>query len=144
MIVFFKKILLAASLCLCAALTQAEQVHRFGGLEMHYILIPTTMLKPDIAASYNLTRGKDRALLNISVLEETGRAITANFSGSTQNLLGQRQDLSFAEGREGEAIYYLAVIRHANEEVHRLQINAENANGKSTELKFSQKLYWSD
>ena len=127
----------------------AQQMQRFGDYELHYIVIPTTMLKPDIAARYNIRRGRDRALCNISVIDKNGVGVKAALEGSSQNLLGQRQDLRFTEVIDGEAIYYLATIRHANEEVHRIDIDAQVAGmptskGASTTLKLTQKLYWSE
>jgi hypothetical protein len=124
-------------------------MQRFGDYELHYIVIPTTMLKPDIAARYNIRRGKDRALCNISVIDNNGVGVKAALEGSSQNLLGQRQGLTFTEVVDGDAIYYLATIRHANEEVHRIDIDAQvvaspTSKGASTTLKLTQKLYWAE
>ena len=140
---------LALLVCLTAALSHAQQMQRFGDYELHYIVIPTTTLQPSIAARYGIPRGKGKALCNLSVIDANGEGVPAVLEGSTQNLLGQRQDLSFREVVDGDAIYYLAVIRHANEEVHRININArvQSINGvklASTDLKITQKLYWSD
>ena len=140
-----------AALTLLFALqpAHAQQMQRFGDYELHYIVIPTTMLKPDIAARYNIRRGKDRALCNISVIDNNGVGVKAALEGSSQNLLGQRQGLTFTEVVGGDAIYYLATIRHANEEVHRIDIDAQvvaspTSKGASTTLKLTQKLYWSE
>ena len=121
----------------------AQQMQRFGDYELHYIVIPTTMLQPEIAARYGIRRGKDRALCNISVIDSDGAGVRADLSGSSQNLLGQRQGLSFSEVIDGEAIYYLATIRHADEEIHRINIDASVVGARaSTTLKLQQKLYW--
>ena len=140
-----------AALTLLFALqpAHAQQMQRFGDYELHYIVIPTTMLKPDIAARYNIRRGKDRALCNISVIDNNGVGVKAALEGSSQNLLGQRQGLTFTEVVDGDAIYYLATIRHANEEVHRIDIDAQvvaspTSKGASTTLKLIQKLYWAE
>jgi hypothetical protein len=140
-----------AALTLLFALqpAHAQQMQRFGDYELHYIVIPTTMLKPDIAARYNIRRGKDRALCNISVIDNNGVGVKAALEGSSQNLLGQRQGLTFTEVVDGDAIYYLATIRHANEEVHRIDIDAQvvaspTSKGASTTLKLTQKLYWAE
>ena len=135
--------------CLTAAVSHAQQMQRFGEFELHYIVIPTTTLQPDIAARYDISRGKDKALCNISVIDTNGKGVSAVLEGSTQNLLGQRQDLSFREVVDGDAIYYLATIRHANEEVHRINIGARvqassGVKAASTNLKITQKLYWSE
>ena len=140
---------LALLACLTAAVSHAQQMQRFGEFELHYIVIPTTTLQPDIAARYDISRGKDKALCNISVIDANGNGVSAVLEGSTQNLLGQRQDLSFREVVDGDAIYYLATIRHANEEVHRINIDARvqassGVKAASTNLKITQKLYWSE
>lgn len=139
----------ALTLLLAIQPAYAQQMQRFGDYELHYIVIPTTMLKPDIAARYNIRRGKDRALCNISVIDKNGVGVRAALEGSSQNLLGQRQGLTFTEVVDGEAIYYLATIRHANEEVHRIDIDAQvvatpTSKGANTTLKLTQKLYWSE
>jgi hypothetical protein len=137
-------VLLSVAAIIFSPLGVAEQMQRFGQYELHYIVIPTTMLKPEIAAEYDISRGKDRALVNVSVLNREKKAINATIIGDSQNLLGQLQDLDFKQVTEGDAIYYLAEIRFADQEVHRIKIEATAPDGKSTLLKFSQKLYWAE
>jgi uncharacterized protein DUF4426 len=121
---------------------QAEQKVVFSDYEVHYILLPTTFLKADIADKYNLRRSKDRALVNVSVLDLQGAPVRANVRGSSENLLGQRQNLTFDEVIEGEAIYYLALLRYADEEFQRVALNVVLPNGELAEIKFQQKMYW--
>lgn len=123
---------------------QAQQMQRFGDYELHYIVIPTTTLQPEIAQRYDIQRGRDRALCNISIIDEDGKGVRGALKGDTQNLLGQRQDLRFTEVIDGNAVYYLAIIRHADEEVHRLNIDAQTPDGTRTNIRFNQKLYWAD
>ncbi len=141
--------LVALCICLHAVGAHAQQMQKFGAFELHYIVIPTTLLQPEIAQRYGISRGKDRALCNISVIDANGKGVAAAFSGSSQNLLGQRQDLSFRQVIDGDAIYYLATIRHADEETHRINIDAKVAaspttKAASTTLKLTQKLYWAE
>ena len=137
-------VLLSIAAIIFSPFSVAEQMQRFGQYELHYIVIPTTMLKPEVAAEYDISRGKDRALVNVSVLNREKKAINATIIGDSQNLLGQLQDLDFKQVTEGDAIYYLAEIRFADQEVHRIKIEATAPDGKSTLLKFSQKLYWAE
>ena len=137
-------VLISAAAMIFSPLSIAEQMQRFGQYELHYIVIPTTMLKPDIAAHYNISRGKDRALVNVSVLNSDKKAVQAKITGDSQNLLGQLQDLDFKQVTEGEAIYYLTEIRFADQEVHRIKIEATAPDGRSTLLKFNQKLHWAE
>lgn len=137
-------VLLSIAAIIFSPFSVAEQMQRFGQYELHYIVIPTTMLKPEIAAEYDISRGKDRALVNVSVLNREKKAVDATITGDSQNLLGQLQDLNFKQVTEGDAIYYLAEIRFADQEVHRIKIEATAPDGKSTLLKFNQKLYWAE
>ena len=121
----------------------AEQKVVNGDYEIHYIVLPTTFLRPNIAAQYDLPRGKNRALVNVSILE-SGYAVKATVEGKSRNLLEQQQILDFREVDEGNAVYYLALITHADEENHRVEITVGLPNGKTQDIKFLQKMYWED
>ena len=135
-------LLLLASCLILPTDTWAEQQITFGDYQVHYIVLPTTDLNAKVADKYNLPRGRDRALVNISVLDKSGTPVGARVHGSSENLLGQRQQLSFTEVAEGTAIYYLALLRHADEEYHRVAIDVELPNGELGELRFKQQMYW--
>ncbi len=120
----------------------AEQKRVFGDYEVHYIVLPTTFLKAKVADRYNLPRGRDRALVNVSILDAAGSAVAGQITGSSENLLGQRQQLTFTEVTEGEAIYYLALLRHADEEFHRVAIDVVLPNGETGEIRFQQQMFW--
>ena len=145
-------VLLMALLLLCLAISRpsyAEQKITYGEYDVHYIVLPTLSLNQEIANKYDLPRGKNKALVNISVLRNndassTGQidAATVKVSGRSENLLGQRQKLTFTEITEGPAIYYLALLRHADEEFHRVSIDILLPNGHVAELRFQQKMYW--
>ena len=113
----------------------------FGEYDVHYVVLPTTFLKADIAARYGLTRSKNRALVNVSVLDAQDQPVAAEISGRSENLLGQGQVLAFNEVREGPAIYYLALLRHGDEEFQRVQLEIELPNGEAAEIRFQQKMY---
>ena len=76
-------VLLSVAAIIFSPLGVAEQMQRFGQYELHYIVIPTTMLKPEIAAEYDISRGKDRALVNVSVLNREKKAINATIIGDS-------------------------------------------------------------
>ena len=121
---------------------QAEHMRRLGDWEVHYVVIPTLFLKAEIAADYGLTRGRDRGLLNISVLDRDGRPVRAQVEGTVTNLLGQQQALAFREVREGEAVYYLALVRHTDQEVLRFAVTLVPPDETRQRLEFQQMLYW--
>ena len=135
---------LLCAMVVCTASVHAEQMQVVDGFEIHYIIIPTTFLKPHIANTYELPRGKDRALINVSVLDPEGVPVEAGIEGTTRNLLGQVQTLAFKQVREQQAIYYLAVLRHSNEEHHRLSLSVTLPSGTTSTIEFAQKLYWEE
>lgn len=132
--------LLIAGLLLAPS-AQAEQFRRLGAWDVHYVVIRTSFLKPDIAARNNIVRGPDRALLNISVLGQDGQPVAAELSGTVRNLLEQVTPLEFQTVREGEAIYYLAQIRHTDRETLRFAIDIVPPDGITQQLRFQQQMY---
>ncbi len=106
------------ALALLPGLALAQQSETFGPFELHYSVVNTTFLDPKIAATYGITRGEKRAILNLAVRENltTGSAARAMvLQGRTWDLI-QNQTLEFREIREGEAIYYIAEFPFINEE----------------------------
>lgn len=130
------------SLALGMPAAQAEQKQIFGEYEVHYILLPTVSLNAKIADQYGITRAQDRALVNVSVLGGDGKAVLSKVSGVSTNLLGQPQTLRFDEVREGDAIYYLSLLRHADEEHHRVVLEVVLPDGNTAEVRFQQLMYW--
>ena len=112
---------------LCAATVQAQQSERFGPYELHYSVVNTTFLQPETAAAYNITRGRNRAIINLAVRQH-GEPVGADnpgggtrprameLEGRTWDLLQTNQPLVFREVREGPAIYYLAEFKFIDEE----------------------------
>lgn len=134
-------LLIAGLMLPLAPSAQAEQFRRLGAWDVHYVVIRTSFLKPDIAARNNIVRGPDRALLNISVLGQDGQPVAAELSGTVRNLLEQVTPLEFQTVREGEAIYYLAQIRHTDRETLRFAIDIVPPDGITQQLRFQQQMY---
>ena len=120
----------------------AEQFKQVGEYQVHYIVIPTTFLNAQVAQKYKLKRGEHLALVNISVLNAELDPVAAAISGHSINLLSQKQSLKFEEVKEGKAIYYLAQLRHANEEHHRVFIDIITPAGDIGQIEFLQQMYF--
>lgn len=121
----------------------AEQFKRLGGYEGHYSLVPTTFLTPEVAADYGITRARDRALLNVSIIQPGAGPVRAQVSGTVKDLLGSVRELAFEEVIEGDSVYYLATVRHGAEEVLRFAIDVRTPDGGRHRLAFQQKTYLS-
>ena len=136
--------LLALSLLPALAQTQGNSA-QFGRFEVLYSVVNTTFVEPDVAATYNMVRARDRAFVNIAVLEtlEDGsrRGVSAKIQGRSWDLF-QNTFLEFTEVREGDAIYYIADFEFSDKEVRffNLQLLPEGEK-RSVELKFQQKVY---
>jgi hypothetical protein len=101
---------------------QAQQSEMFGPYELHYSVVNTTFLSPEVAATYGITRGEKRAILNLSVREhmsdkstDTSEARAMILKGKTWDLI-QNQTLEFQQIKEGPATYYIAEFKFINEE----------------------------
>lgn len=119
----------------------AEQKQRLGDWDVHYVLIQSSFLKPEIAARYGIVRGRDRALLNISVLGDDGLPVAVNIGGTVRNLLEQTTALDFRRVEEGTAIYYLAEVRHTDRETLRFAIDIVPPDGSQQRLQFMQQMF---
>jgi len=101
---------------------QAQQSEMFGPYELHYSVVNTTFLSPEVAAAYGITRGKKRAILNLSVREHMSEKPTQPTEARAMILKGKTWDLihsqtlEFQQIKEGAATYYIAEFKFINEE----------------------------
>lgn len=113
------KLLLFTLLVMASTTSIAQQSEMFGPYELHYSVVTTTFLEPKVAATYGITRGEKRAILNLAVREQlpdgSSEARTMLIKGRTWDLI-QNQFLEFKEVREGSAIYYIGEFKFIDEE----------------------------
>tara|TARA_R110001599_G_scaffold8651_11_gene42102 strand:+ start:11920 stop:12351 length:432 start_codon:yes stop_codon:yes gene_type:complete len=113
-----QKFCLTLLMLVLTSTASAQQSERFGPYELHYSVVNTTFLDPRVAASYGITRGKNRAILNLAVREHVGDGTEARammIQGYTRDLI-TGEPLEFLEVRESGAIYYIAEFGFINEE----------------------------
>jgi hypothetical protein len=131
-------------LTLLPALSLAQQTETFGPFDLHYSVVNTTFLDPEIASGYGITRGKKRAILNLALREnlvDKSEARSMLLQGRTWDLI-QSQTLEFKEIREGEAIYYIAEFAFINEEWRFFEVNFRPLGADQTySFKFKHQLY---
>lgn len=149
-----KKLLQGFLLSLIALTAQAQidqpkeiaTQQQFGVYTVHYNVFNSTDIPANVAEAYKLVRGKDRALVNISVTKTengaTSLGLPAQVSGVRRNLMQQKQTLKFIEVSEGDATYYLAPFVFNNEELLHFDIEL-NVDGATRPLKitFNRTLY---
>ncbi len=121
----FSGLFLALALVLSA---HADSPAHFDKYEIHYSAFNSSFLEPEVANAYNIQRSKYQGLLNVSVLEQQNggtEPVTAVVSGHMTNLIGQQQELTFKQVREGNAIYYLSSFHFSDEDVLEFTISVQ-------------------
>lgn len=102
--------MLLFSLAFAAATAYAE-IQKFGALDVHYNVITTDTLAPQVAKAYGINRSKNRLLLTVSVSrsDEKGvpRAVNADVTAYTVNMIEQHRKINLRKISEGEAIYHI-------------------------------------
>lgn len=93
-----------------------------GNYIIHVNALSTSQLPTEIARGYNISRSKNRAMMNVAVREkqsEGERPITADVKVLAKNLSNQIKNVSLREIKEDDplAIYYIGELPVSNEEI---------------------------
>ena len=88
-----------------------------GDHVVHFSALSTDQLPPEVARNFNIVRSKNRAMLNVAVIQESdSKPVTALVTVKTVNLTGQLKNIAMQRKNEGEAIYYIGQVTIANRE----------------------------
>jgi hypothetical protein len=114
-----------------------------GDYQVHFNAQLTGQLPPEIARTYNIVRSNNRAMLNVSVIDEDTRtSVPAAVTVKTVNLTGQLKTVNMRRIDEQEAIYYIGETPVANREtlVFDISIKPEDAAAPS-EVRFKRQFF---
>lgn len=114
-----------------------------GAHVVHFSALSTDQLPPEVARQYNIVRSKNRAMLNVSVLEEgSNKAVTANVDVKTVNLTGQLKTVTMRKIEEQEAIYYIGETPVANREtlIFDISVTPEGV-AEASDLRFKRQFF---
>lgn len=120
--------------------TSAEQSIELAGYEVHYSVVRSTFLQPDVAARHEIVRAKNRAVITISALHDDSTPPPDRITGTVTNLLSQQIALQFKLVEEGSARYYLASFLFTSEEPLTFKIQLHLAD-ESHEFSFKLPVY---
>ncbi len=98
----------------------------FGNYRVVFSAFNSSFVQPDIATRHNITRGRDRGLVNIALIEgdrTTGRPAIIN--GTVTDIMSRQRALEFFEVREGDAVYYLAPFSFSHQDPLTFRINVQ-------------------
>lgn len=129
-----------------AASAQADQSQTFGDYVVHYNAFTTDNLQPETAKAYDITRSKNRAMLNIVVLEKVmgnpGRPVTAKVDARAYNLSAQERSIDIREVQDGTAIYYIGDFRVSDKETLQFTIEVTPSGSAAPHtIKFRQQFF---
>lgn len=125
------------------AVTASAEIQKFGDLDVNYNVITTDTLAPEIAKAYGIKRSKNRLLLTVAVSrpDERGvpRAVTADVTAYTINMIELHRKIKMRRISEGEAIYYMGDFGFAAPDFLRFTINVtESGSGKPHKIEFQR------
>ena len=109
----------------------------------HFSAQSTDQLPPEVARAYGIVRSKNRAMLNVSILNEsTSSAVTADVTVRTVNLAGQLKNVTMRKIQEGDAIYYIGETGIANREtlIFNISITPEGVT-EASDISFTREFY---
>jgi hypothetical protein len=114
-----------------------------GDHVVHFSAQLTNQLPLNVAQAYNIERNPNRAMLNVSVLEDgTNKAVTADIVVKTVNLTGQLKDVTMRRINEQEAIYYIGETDVRNQEVLVFDISIQPEGvDKASNVRFKRQFY---
>ncbi|MGI9270940.1 MAG: DUF4426 domain-containing protein [Woeseiaceae bacterium] len=114
-----------------------------GDHVVHFSAQSTDQLSPDVARAYSIVRSKNRAMLNVSVLNEADNsAVSADVTVKTVNLTGQLKNITMRKIEEGDAIYYIGEVAIANREtlVFDISVTPEGVT-QASDLRFKRQFF---
>ena len=114
-----------------------------GSHVVHFSAQSTDQLPPEVARAYNIVRSKNRAMLNVSVLEKgTNTPVTAEVDVKTVNLTGQMKNVTMRMIQEQEAIYYIGETAVANQETLIFDIAVKpDGEDEASDMRFKRQFY---
>ena len=114
-----------------------------GDHVVHFSAQTTDQLPPEVARAYNIVRSKNRAMLNVSVLNASDNvAVEAGVTVKAVNLTGQLKNITMRQIDEQDAIYYIGEVAVANREtlIFDISVTPEGADSPS-DVRFKRQFF---
>lgn len=120
-----------------------ESMISVDGYTVHFSAQNTDSLPPEVARQYNIVRSKNRAMLNVTIIDEEQKSsATGKVTVKTVNLTGQLKNVQMRKIQEQEAIYYIGEVPVANSETLVFDISVlPDGREDPIELRFKRQFY---
>lgn len=118
----------------------------FGDYVLYFNAIRTDGLTPEVARAYDIVRSKNRAMLNVSIIQKQdqgpGKSVPGTVVAQASNLTGQVKNLNLRQISEGDAFYYIGEVPVANAETLIFNIDATPADAADEfSVRFSRQFF---
>lgn len=138
--------LLTGLLALASLHVQAAGSKDFGDYQVHWSVLPSTFLAPEVARANDLQRSRGIGIVNISIMQEqddgTLKPVTGQVEGKVNNDIQQVRFLAFRRIQEGEAVYFIAEYQYSSGELMTFNITARpTGHGQDLPVRFAHTLF---
>ncbi|WP_372986445.1 DUF4426 domain-containing protein [Marinobacter sp.] len=124
----FTNFLAGILLTMAALQAQAAGSKDFGDYQLHWSVLPSTFLSPEVARANDLQRSKGIGIVNISIMQEqdngTLKPVGGQVEGKVSNDIQQVNFLAFRRIQEGDAVYFIAEYQYPSGELMTFNITA--------------------
>ncbi len=117
----------------------------FGDYSIHYSAFKSDFLSAPMARAYNITRSKNRAVLNVTITHKgkdgLPHPVEANVEGRAFNVYQQAKPIQFREVKDEGSVYYIAEFPVANEEIVNFEISVSKDGKAIGKVSFQQQFF---
>ncbi|MBE03360.1 DUF4426 domain-containing protein [Marinobacter lutaoensis] len=137
----------AAPLLLLASLAaHAAGAEDFGDYQVHWSVLPSTFLAPEVAEANGLRRSNGIGIINIAIMREqadgTLKPVTGQVEGKVTNDIQQVNFLAFRRIQEGDAVYFIAEYQYRPGELMTFNITSRpSGHGQDLPIRFAHTLF---
>jgi len=128
-----------------------QNSRQFGDYTVYYNTLSTDILPAEVASAYGITRSRNRAMLNITLVETAedgghGIPVRARVNAATVHTLTNRyREITMQEITDGDAVYYIGTFPVRDEDRFQFQINIEPRGTElSWQLRFDRQFHVDD
>ena len=139
-------VILATPLLLASLAAHAAGSQDFGDYQVHWSVLPSTFLAPEVASANNLRRSKGIGIVNIAIMQEQEdgslKPVSGQVEGQVANDIRQVSFLAFRRIQEGEAVYFIAEYQYRSGELMTFNITARpTAHSQDLKVRFAHTLF---
>ncbi|MEC7815065.1 MAG: DUF4426 domain-containing protein [Pseudomonadota bacterium] len=141
---------LLSILALCALVLASGTSHagaaQFGDYQVHWSVLPSTFLAPEVARENNLQRSQGIGVVNISIMteDENGqlKPVGGQVEGQVANDIQQVNFLAFRRVQEGDAVYFIAQYQYRHGDLMTFNVTARpTGHDRDLPVRFTHTLF---